>query len=121
MIKYQLSGYLDPSGNIQINTFFPMQISTKTPCEIPDIQVNGTIDTNNNTSPNPTLVLTSSSSLYTIRPGDLLLSSAGTPLKDANGDQIVIISGSDTNYILSGNPTNSSNNSNPIGYIIRSQ
>jgi hypothetical protein len=121
MNKYQLSGYIDICGNIPINTFLPMQISSEIPCEIPDITINGMIYSTDNTSPDPQLVLTSRSSLYTIHPGDYLLSSSGSPITDENGNQIVIISGSDLNYILSGNPSNINLKNMNTDYIIRGQ
>lgn len=106
--SYQLSGYTitDISNSSQS---IDMIISTKTPCPKQDIPVLGSI--------NGTTFSLSSAPNYTIYPGYLLFSSGGNKLKDSSDAEIIIISGENLTYIISGEPMN--NNTLEMQYIIR--
>ena len=111
MDKYSLSGYIDASGNIPLSTSIPLQILTSNPCDKMDITVNGNLS-----SMMPVLSLTHASN-YTIYPGYLLFTSSGNPIKDKEDKQVVIISGDELTYKLSGQPVYTTNTK--LDFIIR--
>jgi hypothetical protein len=113
MDKYGLSGFIDPSGKpyIPLSKSIPLQILTSNPCPKADILVNGNL-----TGVPPVLSLTRPSN-YTIYPGYLLFSSGGNPIKDKLDKQIIIVSGNDLSYKLSGEPVYTTNTQ--LDFIIR--